>query len=125
MPPRPAPPGAEFADLVCELLSPMGEVRARRMFGGYGVYCDGLMMALIADEVLYLRTDERTRPAYEALDLPPFKPFPDKPMLMPYHRPPETVLDDGEEMLAWARPAYEAALRAQSAKKPKTARRRG
>lgn len=112
----------EFADLVCELLSPMGEVRARRMFGGYGVYCDGVMMALIADEVLYLRTDERTRTAYEAEGLPPFRPFPDKPMTMPYHRPPDSVLDDGEDMLAWARPAHEAALRAQAAKKPKKRR---
>ncbi len=100
----------------------MGEVRARRMFGGYGVYCDGVMMALIADEVLYLRTDERTRTAYEALDLPPFAPFPEKPMRMPYHRPPDSVLDDGNEMLSWARPAYDAALRAQAAKKPKKQR---
>jgi len=112
-------PRDEFADLVCELLSPMGEVRARRMFGGYGVYCDGVMMALIAGEALYLRTDERTRTAYEAQGLPPFKPFPDKPMAMPYHRPPDSVLDDGEEMLSWARPAFEAALRAQAAKTPK------
>ena len=116
-------PRDEFADLVCELLSPMGDVRARRMFGGYGVYCDGVMMALITDgEVLYLRTDERTRTAYEALDLPPFKPFTDKPMLMPYHRPPDSVLDDGDEMLSWAQPAFEAALRAQAAKKPKKRR---
>ena len=115
-------PRDQFADLVCELLSPMGEVRARRMFGGCGVYCDGVMMALIADEVLYFRTDERTRTAYEDLGLPPFRPFPDKPMTMPYHRPPDSVLDDGGEMLSWARPAYEAALRAQAAKKPKKAR---
>lgn len=116
------PPRDGFADLVCELLSPLGDVRARRMFGGYGVYCDGVTMALIADEVLYLRTDERTRTAYETLDLPPFQPFPDKPMRMPYHRPPDSVLDDGDEMLSWARPAYEAALRAQAAKKPKKRR---
>ena len=113
------PPRDAFADFVCELLSPLGDVRAKRMFGGYGLYCDGVMMALTYDDVLYLRTDERTRTAYEAEGLPPFRPFPDRPMTMPYHRPPDSVLDDGEEMLAWARPAFEAALRAQAAKKPR------
>ncbi|HYG88808.1 MAG TPA: TfoX/Sxy family protein [Azospirillum sp.] len=112
-----------FADMVCDMLSPLGGVRARRMFGGYGVYRDGVMFALIADgETLYFRTDERTRPAYEAQGLAPFKPFADKSMLMPYHRPPDSALDDGDELLSWARPALEAALRASAAKKPKRRR---
>ncbi|HYH20542.1 MAG TPA: TfoX/Sxy family protein [Azospirillum sp.] len=106
----------EFAALVCESLAPMGDVRARRMFGGWGVYLDGVMFALIADDTLYFRTDERTRPAYEAEGLPPFAPFPDKPMRMPYFRAPDWALDDGAELLAWARPAFEAAWRARAAK---------
>ncbi|HYD69544.1 TfoX/Sxy family protein [Azospirillum sp.] len=109
----------EFADLVCEFLAPMGDVRARRMFGGWGVYLDGVMFALISDDTLYFRTDERTLPAYEAEGLPQFAPFPDKPMRMPYYRAPDSTLDDGEEMLAWARPAFEAALRARATAKPK------
>lgn len=110
---------AEFADLVCEFLAPMGDVRARRMFGGWGVYLDGVMFALIADDTLYFRTDERTRPAYEAEGLPPFTPFPDKPIRMPYHRAPDSALDDESDMLAWARPAFDAALRARAAARPK------
>ncbi|WP_029007277.1 TfoX/Sxy family protein [Azospirillum halopraeferens] len=114
-----APPGG-FAALVCELLAPLGDVRARRMFGGYGIYRDGVMFALITGEdLLYLRTDDENRPAYEQAGLPAFRPFPDKPMRMPYHRPPDSVLDDGEEMLAWAGPALTAALRAQAAKPKK------
>ncbi|HEY0837866.1 MAG TPA: TfoX/Sxy family protein [Azospirillum sp.] len=115
---------SDFADLVCEILTPMGDVRARRMFGGWGVYLDGVMFALIADDTLYFRSDERTRTAYEAEGLPPFQPFPDKPMRMPYHRAPDSALDDGAELLAWARPAFEAALRARAAKpnRKKTAR---
>lgn len=101
------------------MLAPLGDVRARRMFGGHGIYLDGLMFALIADEVLYFRADDRNRPSYEALGLQPFKPFDDKPMRMPYYPPPESAMDDTGELLAWARPAFEAALRAGAKKKKK------
>lgn len=124
----PAPP-SDFAALVCELLAPLGDVRLRRMFGGYGIYGDGVMFALITgDDTLYLRTDDTNRPAFEQAGLPPFQPFPDKPMRMPYHRPPDSVLDDGEAMLSWARPALAAAWRAHAAKaktKTKTATKTG
>ena len=49
---------ADFADYAVELLGAAGRVAARRMFGGYGLYCDGVMFALIADDVLYLKADD-------------------------------------------------------------------
>jgi TfoX/Sxy family transcriptional regulator of competence genes len=48
----------------CELLEPLGRITIRRMFGGAGLYVDGLVVALEIDGVLYLKTDERTRQTF-------------------------------------------------------------
>jgi TfoX N-terminal domain len=62
----------EFAGFVVESLRPLGPVSARRMFGGHGIFMDGLMFGLIADAQLYLKVDEGNRAAYEAEGLQPF-----------------------------------------------------
>lgn len=111
----PATP-SDFVRMVCESLVPLGDVSARRMFGGYGLYCDGLFFALVADETLYFKVDDGNRADYEALGLGPFKPFDDKPVTMSYHPPPESALDDPDELLRWARPAFAAAVRAAATK---------
>jgi len=61
-----------FAEYVVELLAPLGRVAARRMFGGHGIYCDGVMFALIADDVLYFKADDVNRPALEQAGAEPF-----------------------------------------------------
>lgn len=114
------PASRDYVAYLLELLSPLGEVKARAMFGGYSLSLDGLTFALVADDTLYFKVDAVNRPAYEALGLGPFVPFPDKPaQTMAYHPPPESVFDDEGELLAWARPAIEAAMRAKAKKKPK------
>jgi DNA transformation protein and related proteins len=55
-----------------ELLAPLGTVRARRMFGGHGLYCDDLFFALIALDRLYLKTDAVSQPAFAAAGCEPF-----------------------------------------------------
>jgi hypothetical protein len=55
----------QFAAYAVEILSAVGRVAARRMFGGYGVYCDGTMFALVADDVLYLKVDDGNRGEFE------------------------------------------------------------
>ena len=54
-----------LVDHCLELLAPLGAVRAKRMFGGYGLYCDELFFALLAADRLYLKVDASTRPAFE------------------------------------------------------------
>jgi DNA transformation protein len=115
--PAPAMAG-DFIDHMSDLLAPLGTLRGRRMFGGYGLYCDGLFFALIANDVLYLKADDRNRPAFEAAGQRPFKPFDDKPSTLSYYPVPEEDFEDGDALLTWARGALDAALRAKATAKP-------
>ena len=76
------------------------------MFGGAGVYCDGLMFGLIARETLYFKADDSNRPAFEAEGMDAFTyEGRNKPIRMSYWRLPERLLDEPEEMVEWARAA--------------------
>lgn len=63
----------EFTRHCAELLTPLGAVRARRMFGGQGLYVDELFVAIIAGEQLYLKTDGESRSRFEAAGCEPFR----------------------------------------------------
>jgi DNA transformation protein len=111
---------ASFKEFLIEQMAGFGPVTIRPMFGGAGVYHDGLMFALVDDEVLYLKVDETSRAAFEAENLPPFVySKKDKKIDMSYFRSPERCLDDADEMAQWCRAAYDAALKAAAKKKPK------
>jgi DNA transformation protein and related proteins len=102
-----------FVDHVLDLLAPLGPVRARAMFGGYGLYADDRMLGLVAADRLYLKADERTRATFEAAGCQPFTyEGRGKPVVMQYFEPPEETLDDAEAILSWARMALDAARRA-------------
>ncbi len=108
-----------FVDHVLELLEPLGTMRARAMFGGFGVFHVDRMIALVADDRLYLKTDPVTRPTFEAAGAQPFTYAGKraKPSVMSYHEAPPACLDDAETMLQWARLAVEAAQRAPAPKR--------
>jgi DNA transformation protein len=110
----------QFADHVCDLLSPLGPVGAKSMFGGFGIYLDGLMFGLIAWDTLFLKADDGNRALFEEAGAEPFKPWEDKPMVMPYWEVPADVLEDGGRLCAWARGAFDAALRTRKPKRKKT-----
>ena len=103
---------SEFVSYVVESLQPLGPVTARRMFGGHGLYLDGVMFALIAYDTLYFKVDVGNRSAYAAAGLEPFT-YTDKgkPIRMSYHEAPSEGFDDPDILCAWARDAYAAALR--------------
>ncbi|GLQ32595.1 TfoX/Sxy family protein [Litoribrevibacter albus] len=109
---------SEFADYLCEQLMPIGPVRAKRMFGGYGLFLDDLMFGLIADDVLYLKTDELTRPNFESLGLEPFSySKKDKVVSLSYSQAPEDAIEDPHLLCEWANAAFGAALRSANNKK--------
>ena len=108
----------EFAAFVVECLQPLGPVVARPIFGGFGIYLDGVMFALIARDTLYLKVDDGNRQAYEDAGLPHFV-YEDKgkPIRMPYREAPGEGFDDPEVLCDWASAAYAAALRTRRRKR--------
>jgi DNA transformation protein len=111
---------ASFKEFLIEQMAGFGPVTIRAMFGGAGVYRDGLMFALIDDEVLYLKADDSTKPAFESEGLAQFVYVArgGKKMEMGYWHVPERCLDDADEMAKWCRVAYDVALKANAKKKP-------
>ncbi|KAA3628955.1 MAG: transcriptional regulator [Proteobacteria bacterium] len=96
----------------------IGTASARRMFGGYGIFLDGLMFALIADGTLYLKTDADNEATFRDRDLKPFVYYKrGRPCAMSYFRAPEETLESRDEMTRWARLAFNAALRAGARKR--------
>jgi DNA transformation protein and related proteins len=116
-----------FVDHCLELLAPLGALRAQRMFGGHGLYCDELFFALTAAERLYLKADAQTRPAFEQAGCEPFV-YDAKSgaIALGYWSVPAEAMESPTLMQPWARQALAAALRARLAKasKPTAAARK-
>jgi DNA transformation protein and related proteins len=104
----------EFVDYLTEIFHQFGEIRARRMFGGYGIYHDDLMFGLVADDVLYLKTDNESAELFENKNLSQFEFVKNgKTMKMSYYMAPEEIFDDPDVAKEWADHAYNAALRSR------------
>lgn len=114
---------AEFVAFLIEQLRSVGAVRARRMFGGYGVYLGPHMFGLVADGTLYLKTDEGNRAEFEAADQQPFvyDSGSGKRAVMSYYSAPEESIEDTEQLARWAQSALAAARRSGTAAKKKSA----
>lgn len=107
----------QFVAHCLELLTPLGAVRAKRMFGGHGVYIDELFVALIAFDRLYFKVDAVTQHQFEAAGCQPFVyEAKGKAMSMNYWTAPEDAMESPALMQPWARLAMAAAVRARAAK---------
>lgn len=97
-----------------DLMDRFATVRARAMFGGHGLYRDGVMFALLANGVLYLKVDDQTRAIFTECNLRPFS-FATKgrTVRLSYHEAPPQALEDPAEMAQWCALAWQAALRAR------------
>ncbi len=103
----------------CELLEPLGRITVRRMFGGAGLYVDGLIVGLEVEGTLYLKTDGLSRERFADAGGQPFVyDGKGKTITMSYWTPPEEAMDSPEAMLPWARLALGASLRSAADKKP-------
>jgi len=115
---------AEFIEHLLELLEEFGGAYSKRMFGGHGIFREGLMFGLVADAELYLKVDDGNRQQFEELGLEPFTyDRKGEPAQLPYYACPEEAFQDGSSMAHWAGIAWEAAIR-QDEKKPKSKRKR-
>lgn len=113
----------DFMDYLLELLTPLDGVSAKRMFGGYGLFRDGLMFALVSDDTLYFKTDDQSVVRFTERELEPFTYIKaGKPMAMSYYRAPEETMDSSDDMCDWATVAYDAARRASNRAAMRTAK---
>ncbi|PCH62037.1 MAG: transcriptional regulator [Gammaproteobacteria bacterium] len=110
----------EFVSYIVELMQSIGLVHAKGMFGGHGIFLEGLMFGLVADRVLYLKVDKETESEFRVRGLEAFVySKKGKELTLSYFQAPDEALEDGEEMNAWANKAYCVAIRAALKKRKK------
>jgi DNA transformation protein len=92
-----------FREFLVDLFDPIDGVSFRRMFGGLGIFREGLMFALVAQDILYFKTDDKTRAGFEVEECGPFVyQAKDGPRSTSYWRAPERLFDEPEEFRGWA-----------------------
>jgi DNA transformation protein len=104
---------SDLIDYLPDVFRLLGPVQTRRMFGGHGVYLDGVFFAIVDDDVLYLKADAESAHYFRELGLPQFEYVKDgKAAQLLYFAAPAEVLDDAEQASVWGRLALDASLRA-------------
>ena len=96
------PVSDEYLTYVIDQLEYLGPVQSKRMFGGAGLYFEGLFFAIVADDVLYFKVDDSNRSDYETEGMEAFQPFPEKSSVMGYYQVPIEVLENKSTLRDWA-----------------------
>src|SRR5579864_7716612 len=115
-----------FDEFLREQLAPLGHITTRLMFGKTGVFCDGLMLAMVTDDTLYFRVDDENKAAFrEAESVPPLNyGKKGRTIDLSFWRAPERLFDEPDELVSWARAALAAAHRvAATRERPAPARK--
>jgi len=102
----------EYLQLVLDQLSLFGEIETKRMFGGVGLFHQGLMFGKIGGDTFRLKVDEHNKKEYEERGMKPFF-AKNKKKGMPYWEVPIEIFEDKEALKEWTTKSYEAALRSK------------
>jgi DNA transformation protein len=103
---------SEFAHYMLDMAQSIGPVRLKRMFGGQGLFLNNLMIALIMDDVLYLKTDKSKLNDFKQQGLLPFTYVrKGKICTLSFHQAPEETMEDSDALQYWLNEAYCVALR--------------
>jgi DNA transformation protein len=94
-----------FRSFVLAQLEELGDVTARSMFGGVGLYHRGVFFGIIARDTVYLKVGDANRADYNRVKAKPFQPYPGRPGTMKYYAVPIGVLESAAELAVWARKA--------------------
>jgi len=100
-------PEDSLVPFLVDQLAALGPVRAKRMFGGHGLYLGTTFFGIIHGGAAYFKTSADTVGEYVRLGMRPFKPT-EKQTLKSYHEVPPEVIDDRERLVAWAEKAVAA-----------------
>lgn len=119
-----AKPPNPFVERCVALLTPLGPVRARAMFGGHGIFLDDLMFALVAWDRLFFRIDDETKTRFAEAGAEPFVyDGGGRSITMAYYEAPDGSLADSDSLMPWAELGLAAARRNRK-KNPKKPRKR-
>lgn len=119
------PQKSEFVEYLIEMLQPLGTIRAKSMFGGWGFYADERFFAIVADDAFYVKVDDVSRQEFESRGLKPFRyEVRDTKATLDYYEPPPEAMDDREVLCDWGRKGIAAAVRAAEKKKVKKPRKK-
>lgn len=102
-------PANAFVEFLLDQLDGLPDVRAQRMFAGFGLYSGDLFFGIVYDGFLYFKVDDGNRANYMRAGMKPFKPYEDQPMTMQYYQVPAAVVEDADELCEWARRAIQVA----------------
>ncbi len=103
----------EYIEYLLEQLAALGLLRAKAMFGGYGLYCDEIFFAIVVNDILYIKADAESKADFTDLGLKPFS-YSKKDgseQSMAYYPLPEEALEDAQELIFWSKKGIAAALR--------------
>jgi DNA transformation protein len=109
----------QFKDHVVEVLAPLGPVAAKRFFGGIGITHGETLFAMIMGETLYFRVNDESRPRYVAAGAEPFS-YETKTCtreIPGFYAVPDTLLDEPDELIDWAKTAIAVAAAKKAGKK--------
>ena len=109
-------------EATARLMAPLVAIRpitSRKMFGGLGIYCDGVFFAVIDDDRLYFKFDELTRPDYEAFQAEQWVTEGENGGAMPYFEVPTAIHADPIQLGVFVDAAVGVALRKKTKSKSK------
>ena len=104
-----------YREFVLEQLGRVRPVTGKSMFGGVGIYAQGLFFALIAEDRLYFKVNDATRTEFEKRGMEPFRPF-GEDSAMGYYEVPADVVEDVAVLEIWMKKAIEVAVAAKAGK---------
>lgn len=108
----------EFVNYILDLLSPYGCIKERAMFGGYGIYKEGIIVAIIIADELYFKVDDQSVKVYEAKGSKPFTyKANSKTITLSYRQVPLDVMEDEELLGEWLIKAWQISLNRKNHKK--------
>lgn len=113
-------PVPEIVNWAQELFAPLGPIRIKAMFGGWGFYCEELFFALVADDTLYLKADDaESQSRFAAAGSAPFRyaHADGRITTLGYWSAPEEAMDSPMAMQPWAKLALACALRSRKPKR--------
>jgi DNA transformation protein len=100
-----------FRGFVLDQLEELGDVSAKSMFGGVGLYHRGVFFGIIARDTLYLKVDDSNVQDYTRAGMKPFKPYPNRSGTMRYYAVPLEILESPIDLAEWSRKAIAVATR--------------